>query len=119
MDDSFLSVHGPSFVLTVRGELSMAALKLLVPFHSQRMIGELVEKHECTSEAGGAARTAGVQIKELSTSSSPNFQKNLSLFSPDQVELANKLLGIGQGHLFEDWPDPGVEDDQKISFINQ
>ncbi|KAK9072628.1 hypothetical protein SSX86_009063 [Deinandra increscens subsp. villosa] len=64
-------------------------------------------------------KLANAQINELSTSSSPNLQKNLSVFSPDQVELAKKLLEIGQGHLFEDWPDPGVEDDEKISFIDQ
>ncbi|KAJ0778369.1 putative UTP-monosaccharide-1-phosphate uridylyltransferase [Helianthus annuus] len=60
-----------------------------------------------------------LQINELSTSSSPNLQKNLSILSPDQVELAKMLLEMRQAHLFEDWPDPGVEDDEKIAFIDQ
>lgn len=29
------------------------------------------------------------------------------------------LLEIGQGHLFEDWPDPGVDDDHKIALLAQ
>ncbi|KAI7733508.1 hypothetical protein M8C21_028776, partial [Ambrosia artemisiifolia] len=59
-----------------------------------------------------------VQINELSISSSPNLHKNISIFSPDQVELVNMLLDMGQEHLFQDWPDPGVDDDQKIGFIH-
>lgn len=58
-------------------------------------------------------------INGLSTSSAPNFQKNLSVLSPHQVELAKMLVEMGQGHLFENWPDPGVEDDGKLSFLDQ
>ena len=83
-----------------------------------------------------------------SASSAPNLQKNLSLLSPDQVhiciymwklvcvllksyvlfnwfivigqiELAKMLLEMGQSHLFEHWPEPGVDDDEKKTFLNQ
>lgn len=29
------------------------------------------------------------------------------------------LLELGQAHLFEDWPDPGVEDDLKKALLDQ
>ncbi|PIN16492.1 UDP-N-acetylglucosamine pyrophosphorylase [Handroanthus impetiginosus] len=52
-------------------------------------------------------------------SAAPNLQKNLSLLSPQQVELAKMLLELNQGHLFEHWPEPGVEDDEKRAFFDQ
>lgn len=88
-----------------------------------------------------------LQLNELSASSSPNLQKNLSILSPQQVlfikisplcvfnnvrwcwfkflylyvqiELGKMLLELGQGHLFEHWPDPGVDDDDKRSVLDQ
>ncbi|KAK9167337.1 hypothetical protein Scep_002528 [Stephania cephalantha] len=53
------------------------------------------------------------------SASSPNLQKNLSVLSPEQVHLAKMLLDMGQSHLFEHWPEPGVDDDEKKSFFNQ
>ncbi|KAL8193664.1 hypothetical protein R6Q57_026799 [Mikania cordata] len=64
-------------------------------------------------------RLANLQLNELSTSSSPNLQKNLSILSPDQIELGKMLLDLGQGHVFEHWPDPGVEDDDKKALLDQ
>ncbi|XP_024987087.1 UDP-sugar pyrophosphorylase-like [Cynara cardunculus var. scolymus] len=64
-------------------------------------------------------KLANVQINELSISASPNLQKNLSIFSPDQAELAKMLLVRGQSHLFEDWPDAGVDDDEKKALLDQ
>ncbi|KAI3793779.1 hypothetical protein L1987_36401 [Smallanthus sonchifolius] len=64
-------------------------------------------------------KLANVQLNQLSTSSSPNLQKNLSILSPDQIELGKMLLEIGQGHLFEHWPDPGVDDDDKQALLAQ
>lgn len=29
------------------------------------------------------------------------------------------LLEMGQSHLFEHWPDPGVDDDEKRNLLNQ
>lgn len=52
-------------------------------------------------------------------SASPNLLKNLSLLSPQQVELAKVLLDLNQTHLFEHWPEPGVEDDEKRAFFEQ
>ncbi|GMN45511.1 hypothetical protein TIFTF001_014701 [Ficus carica] len=52
-------------------------------------------------------------------SSAPNLQKNLHLLSPQQIELAKKLLELGQSHLFEHWAEPGVEDEEKKAFFNQ
>ncbi|KAL8485397.1 hypothetical protein ACS0TY_027630 [Phlomoides rotata] len=49
----------------------------------------------------------------------PNLQKNHSLLSPEQVELAKALLELNQVHLFEHWPEPGVEDDEKRAFFDQ
>ncbi|KAI7730494.1 hypothetical protein M8C21_003375 [Ambrosia artemisiifolia] len=64
-------------------------------------------------------KLANIQLNELSTSSSPNLQKNLSILSPDQIELGKMLLELGQGHLFEHWPDPGVDDDDKRALLTQ
>ncbi|KAI4337869.1 hypothetical protein L6164_016237 [Bauhinia variegata] len=52
-------------------------------------------------------------------SSTPNLQKNLHLLSPEQVELGKMLLDLGQGHLFEHWAEPGVDDHQKKGFFEQ
>ncbi|KAJ8762873.1 hypothetical protein K2173_023002 [Erythroxylum novogranatense] len=49
----------------------------------------------------------------------PNLHNNLHLLSPQQVELAKMLVEMGQTHLFEHWPDPGVDDDQKKAFFDQ
>lgn len=52
-------------------------------------------------------------------SSAPNLQINLHLLSPQQIELAKMLLESGQTHLFEHWPEPGVEDEEKKAFFEQ
>ncbi|KAL8166139.1 hypothetical protein V2J09_007638 [Rumex salicifolius] len=49
----------------------------------------------------------------------PNLKRNLSLFSPEQVDLAKMLLKMGQSHVFEHWPEPGIEDDEKLAFFDQ
>nr|DAD39808.1 TPA_asm: hypothetical protein HUJ06_014131 [Nelumbo nucifera] len=36
-----------------------------------------------------------------------------------QIELAKMLLEMGQSHLFEHWPEPGVDDGEKKSFFDQ
>ncbi|GAB2270417.1 hypothetical protein Dimus_005319 [Dionaea muscipula] len=48
-----------------------------------------------------------------------NLNKNLSLLSSDQVELAQMLLEMGQNHLFDQWPEPGVDDEEKLGFFEQ
>ncbi|CAI9763996.1 unnamed protein product [Fraxinus pennsylvanica] len=53
------------------------------------------------------------------TAAASNLVKNLSLLSPEQVELAKMLLEMGQSHLFEHWPEPGVDDDEKRELFNQ
>ncbi|KAJ6938069.1 UDP-sugar pyrophosphorylase-like [Populus alba x Populus x berolinensis] len=45
--------------------------------------------------------------------------KNLHLLSPHQVELAKMLVEEGQSHLFEHWPETGVDDDEKKAFFDQ
>nr|GMD85205.1 UDP-sugar pyrophosphorylase [Ipomoea batatas] len=52
-------------------------------------------------------------------SSAPNLRSNLSLLSPQQVELAKILLEAGQSHLFQQWPQPGVDDNEKRAFFDQ
>ncbi|XP_043708607.1 UDP-sugar pyrophosphorylase-like [Telopea speciosissima] len=51
--------------------------------------------------------------------STPNLQKNLGILSPDHIELAKILLDMGQSHLFEHWPEPGVDDEDKKGFFDQ
>lgn len=29
------------------------------------------------------------------------------------------LMDLNQGHLFEHWPEPGVDDDEKRAFLEQ
>uniref|UniRef100_A0A5B6YTK4 UTP-monosaccharide-1-phosphate uridylyltransferase n=1 Tax=Davidia involucrata TaxID=16924 RepID=A0A5B6YTK4_DAVIN len=73
------------------------------------------------------ASTLGSTTEKLSkldingdcASSAPNLHKNLSLLSPDQIELAKMLLEMGQSHLFEHWPEPGIDDDEKRVFFDQ
>lgn len=48
-----------------------------------------------------------------------NLRKNLSVLSPQRVELAKMLIEMEQSHLFEKWPEPGVEDDEKRAFFDQ
>ncbi|CAI9115534.1 OLC1v1016456C6 [Oldenlandia corymbosa var. corymbosa] len=47
------------------------------------------------------------------------LRNNLSILSPDQVELANMLIEMEQSHLFEHWPEPGIDDDEKRAFFDQ
>ncbi|XP_066376441.1 UDP-sugar pyrophosphorylase-like [Miscanthus floridulus] len=49
----------------------------------------------------------------------PPLRRNLQLLAPDEVELAKMLLNEGQIHLFEHWPEPGVDDDKKRRFFDQ
>ncbi|KAB2083159.1 hypothetical protein ES319_A05G246600v1 [Gossypium barbadense] len=49
----------------------------------------------------------------------PNLVKNLHLLHPDQIELAKMLLVLRQSHLFQHWPEPGVEDKRKKAFFAQ
>ncbi|KAM7511129.1 hypothetical protein LguiB_010004 [Lonicera macranthoides] len=52
-------------------------------------------------------------------SSSPNLHKNLSVLSPQQIELAKMLLEMGQSHLFENWAETGIDDGEKRGFFDQ
>ncbi|AQK66786.1 UDP-sugar pyrophosphorylase-like [Zea mays] len=49
----------------------------------------------------------------------PPLRRNLQLLAPDEVELAKMLLNEGQIHLFEHWPEPGIDDDKKRGFFDQ
>ncbi|KAL5995747.1 hypothetical protein ACLOJK_025816 [Asimina triloba] len=51
--------------------------------------------------------------------SAPNLQKNLGILSSDQIEFAKLLLAEGQSHLFANWPEPGVDDEEKRGFFDQ
>lgn len=48
-----------------------------------------------------------------------SFGDNLTLLSPQHQDLLKTLLDNDQGHLFRDWPNPGVDDDDKIAFFDQ
>ncbi|XP_072979799.1 UDP-sugar pyrophosphorylase isoform X1 [Typha angustifolia] len=66
-----------------------------------------------------AEKLSGLSIGDDWASSCPNLRKNLSLLSPNEVELAKMLLDVGQNHLFGHWPEPGVDDGRKREFFNQ
>ncbi|XP_057974681.1 UDP-sugar pyrophosphorylase [Malania oleifera] len=66
-----------------------------------------------------ADKLSDLHINGDLASSVPNLHKNLGLLSPDQIELAKMLVEMGQRHLFESWPGPGVDDDEKKSFFDQ
>ncbi|KAL7176325.1 hypothetical protein ACSBR2_029799 [Camellia fascicularis] len=72
------------------------------------------------STVGSAAESLSkLHINGDWASSSPNLLNNLSLLSPHQIEMAKMLLEMGQSHLFEHWPEPGIEDDEKRAFFDQ
>ncbi|GAV85116.1 UDPGP domain-containing protein [Cephalotus follicularis] len=52
-------------------------------------------------------------------SSAPNLRKNLHLLSPHQVALAKMMVNMGQGHLFEHWAAPGIDDEEKKALFDQ
>ncbi|KAM0943252.1 putative nucleotidyltransferase [Dioscorea sansibarensis] len=66
-----------------------------------------------------AEKFSEIQIRDDMASSAPSLMRNLSLLSPDQVELAKMLLSEGQSHVFSHWPEPGVDDDKKREFFEQ
>ncbi|KAK2659408.1 hypothetical protein Ddye_005941 [Dipteronia dyeriana] len=51
--------------------------------------------------------------------SASNLRKNLHLLSSEQIELAKMLIEMGQSHLFEHWPEPGVDDLEKRALFDQ
>ncbi|KAJ3696268.1 hypothetical protein LUZ60_001645 [Juncus effusus] len=56
---------------------------------------------------------------EAWASSCPSLLTNLSLLSPSQIELAKMLVKEGQTHLFDNWAEPGVDDEKKKAFFYQ
>nr|AGT16408.1 UDP-sugar pyrophosphorylase [Saccharum hybrid cultivar R570] len=70
--------------------------------------------------SGADAAAAGVAALGISGDGEcPPLRRNLHLLAPDEVELAKMLLNEGQIHLFEHWPEPGVDDDKKRGFFDQ
>ncbi|XP_047081875.1 UDP-sugar pyrophosphorylase-like [Lolium rigidum] len=74
---------------------------------------------DAAAEAVAAVGISGGGGDDEWAQPSPALRRNLRLLSHDQVELAKMLLNEGQGHLFEHWPEPGVDDDKKKSFFDQ
>ncbi|XP_031495460.1 UDP-sugar pyrophosphorylase [Nymphaea colorata] len=48
-----------------------------------------------------------------------NLRKNLCILSRNEIDLAKMLIKEKQGHLFEHWPEPGIDDAAKHGFFNQ
>ncbi|KAF3787452.1 UDP-sugar pyrophosphorylase [Nymphaea thermarum] len=48
-----------------------------------------------------------------------NLRKNLCILSHNEIDLAKMLIKEKQGHLFEHWPEPGIDDAAKHGFFNQ
>ena len=44
---------------------------------------------------------------------------NLGVLSDEHVKLSTALVGVGQGHLFENWAPPGIDDEDKVKMLNQ
>ncbi|KAK9748891.1 hypothetical protein RND81_02G088400 [Saponaria officinalis] len=65
------------------------------------------------------AADAADQLAKLTVSDCPNLEKNLSVLSPHHVNLGKMLVDMGQSHLFAEWPEAGVDDDQKLAFFDQ
>ncbi|GAB2263577.1 hypothetical protein Droror1_Dr00025711 [Drosera rotundifolia] len=51
--------------------------------------------------------------------SAPKLRSNLALLSPDHVDLGKMLVEMDQSHLFEHWPELGVDDEEKQGFFDQ
>jgi len=83
-----------------------------------------------------ASRTTGTTVAATSSSSrgvdySPDslaqrcargkqaVKVNLAAMNSEQVKLATCLVGVGQGHLFENWAPPGINDDDKQRLLAQ
>jgi len=49
----------------------------------------------------------------------PGLAANRAVLSPEEVALADMLVDIGQGHLFESWSPAGEDDDAKHAFFAQ
>ncbi|KAJ9166713.1 hypothetical protein P3X46_021420 [Hevea brasiliensis] len=62
---------------------------------------------------------SNLSVNGDSVSSVPNLQKNLCLLFPEQIELAKMLVETGQSHLFQHWPEPGVDNEEKKAFFDQ
>ncbi|GJM97535.1 hypothetical protein PR202_ga14467 [Eleusine coracana subsp. coracana] len=75
--------------------------------------------------SGAEAAAAGVAAMGISGGSEewaeacPALRRNLQLLAPEEVQLAKTLLNEDQMHLFEHWPEPGVDDDKKKGFFGQ
>ena len=44
---------------------------------------------------------------------------NESILSEEEIKLANLLIQIGQSHLFQEWDQPGLNDNSKHQFFSQ
>jgi len=88
------------------------------------------------SAMSAASRTTGTSVAATSSSSrgvdhSPDslaqrcvrgkqaVKANLAAMNSEQVKLATGLVGVGQGHLFENWAPPGIDDDDKQRLLAQ
>ncbi|BAF20396.1 uDP-sugar pyrophosphorylase [Oryza sativa Japonica Group] len=72
------------------------------------------------SDGDGAAAVAALGISGGGGDDwAPPLRRNLPLLAPHEVKLAKLLLSEGQSHLFEHWPEPGVDDDKKRNFFDQ
>ena len=47
------------------------------------------------------------------------LEANMSILSNEELVIAASLIGAGQGHLFEKWPAPGIQDDDKRRLLKQ
>ena len=56
---------------------------------------------------------------EEEQSSGPGWNGNKSLFSPEEIALGDALMDANQTHLFEEWPAPGTEDEEKKQMMQQ
>lgn len=69
--------------------------------------------------AGRVTTTAAAATGASSSSSSPPTAIKLGSASTREVELFEMLMGLGQDHLFQNWPAAGEAEDAKHAFFQQ
>ncbi|KAL9251033.1 UDP-sugar pyrophosphorylase-like protein [Drosera capensis] len=97
---------------------------LTLPRHSHSLTARsptpLIHMGTSTTPDSAADRLADLDIGDAEWAASvPNLRSNLALLSADHVKLGEMLVEMGQSHVFEHWPELGVDDEEKRGFFDQ
>ncbi|CAN0177881.1 unnamed protein product, partial [Discosporangium mesarthrocarpum] len=58
-------------------------------------------------------------VTSSATSTSSSLGENEGILDADQARIAAALLDLGQDHLFDSWPGPGIGDEDKRRLMDQ